>query len=85
MRRWAAAGANTSRPANVGPGAGSWYSGLVERDRALGAARQRDSGREQPVVRPDQHALALRHLDGDGGRSVATPGSTTPSTMPGAT
>ena len=27
--RWAAAGPKMSRPANVGPGAGSWYTGLV--------------------------------------------------------
>ena len=48
------------------PGAGSWYSGFVERDRALGASGERDGGSEEPVVRADQHAFALCHLDGDG-------------------
>ena len=34
-QRWAAAGANTSRPAKVGPGASSWWSRLVSSTAAV--------------------------------------------------
>ena len=65
LHRWAAAGANTSRPANVAPGASRWYCGVGQLDGALGAADDGDGRREQAVVRPDQHAGAAGHLDGD--------------------
>ena len=82
-QRWAAAGAKTSRPAKVGPGAGSCSSGLVSSTarlapptRPLPAPAARCPGRpgprrRRPPRRPPPGARCRR------------PGSTTASTTPG--
>ena len=43
-----------SRPANVGPGAGSWWSAAGEGDDLLGAAEQRHGGGQEAVVGADE-------------------------------
>ena len=55
--RYAAAGAITSRPAKVGPGAASWYSADVISTTRLRPAEHRDRGREQPVVGADERGV----------------------------
>ena len=61
--RYAAAGAITSRPANVALGASSRCSALVERHRPLRPAEHRDGRGEQPVVGADE--VAVLDLDRD--------------------
>ena len=53
----AIAGAMMSRPANVGPGAGSWYSSFSSTTTRSGPAEQRHRRCQQAVVGPDEHAV----------------------------
>jgi hypothetical protein len=52
----------TSRPANVGPGAGVG-TGILERHDPAGTTEHRDGRRQQPVVGPDEQPAL--HLDRD--------------------
>ena len=60
MQRWAAAGANTSRPSKVGPGRLEAVLGAGELDGPGGAADHGDRRGQQAVVRSDQDRLARR-------------------------
>ena len=77
---WPAAGARMSRPANVGPGAGSRNSSLRERRPPCRAPpRMATAGASRPLSGPTRHAVL--DLDREQRRSVPTPGSTTASTI----
>ena len=65
MQSCAATGANTSRPANVAPGAGRCQRVSVSSTARSAPPAKRHGGSEQPVVGTDEHALAAGHLDRD--------------------
>ena len=52
LHRWAAAGANTSRPANVAPGAPSWYSALVSSTARSAPPAIATAGASSPLSGP---------------------------------
>ena len=54
-----------SRPANVAPCEGRWYSSLVSTTARSRAAGHRDRWGEQSVVGTDEHAFAVGDFDGD--------------------
>ena len=70
--RYAAAGAITSRPANVGPGRGQPILRRRDLDDPARPAEHRDRRREQPVVGPDEHGVL--DLDRDATPVGADPG-----------
>ncbi len=74
MHRWAAAGANTSRPANVAPGALQLIGGVVELDSPCRSTGEGDGRGEQTIVGADEDTGAVADLDGDGLAARAHPG-----------
>ena len=68
LHSYAAAGANTSRPANVAPGRRQVVLAVGQHDHAVRAAGHRHCRRQQAVVGTDEHGhvVALTDLDRDG-------------------
>ena len=85
LARWAAAGPKTSRPANVGPGAGSWYTALVKLTARSAPPAMATADASSPLSGPTNTPAPPPTSIATARRSVPTPGSTTASTMPRAT
>ena len=81
LARWATAGAMMSRPANVGPGAGSWYSSF-----SSATIRSRSAEHARPPARAgrcrDRRARRARPRPRCSAGRCRRPGSTTASTSP---
>src|SRR3954471_14706380 len=71
-----------SRPANVGPGAGNWYSSLVNDTARPAPPVIATAEASRPLSGPTEHDSPSTPSTATARRSPPTPGSTTPSTTP---